>query len=165
MQKTKKSAPCGTPFFVLVGLLRTYCNRESTTRHIDGLVVEARGQLGGRAPQRNPRPPRAARAGKQLPAARERAIVAEYRAGQTMKEIAARHDIHRVTVSEVLDRTGTVKRPKGMSPSQTDLAARLYESGLSLASMGAQLGFDAVTIRTALLRRGVRTRDSHGRER
>jgi hypothetical protein len=79
-----------------------------------------------------------------------------------MKQIAARH---RITVSEVLDRTDTTKRPKGMIPSQVDVAVRLYESGLSLAGVGAQLKFDAVTIRTMLLRRGVKTRDSHGRER
>ncbi len=91
--------------------------------------------------------------------------MAEYQAGQTMKAIAAKHGIHRVTVSEVLDRTGAAKRPKGMSPSQVDMAARLYESGLSLANVGAQLGFDATTIRTMLLRHGVVTRDSRGRER
>lgn len=87
----------------------------------------------------------------------------EYQAGHMMKEIAARHGIHRVTVSEVLDRTGTAKRPKGMSQSQVDMAARLYESGLSLVSVGAQLGFNATTVRTMLLRRGITTRDSHGR--
>jgi lambda repressor-like predicted transcriptional regulator len=91
--------------------------------------------------------------------------VAEYQAGHLMKEIAARHGVHRVTVSEVLDRTGTRKRPKSMSASQIDLAARLYSSGLSLASVGAQLGFNATTVRTMLMRRGVAMRDSHGRER
>lgn len=91
--------------------------------------------------------------------------MAEYQAGQTMKAIAVKHGIHRVTVSDVLDRTGVAKRPKGMSQVQVDTAARLYESGTSLANVGAQIGFDASTIRTMLLRRGVRTRDSHGRER
>lgn len=89
--------------------------------------------------------------------------MAEYTAGHSMNEIASAHRIHRVTVSEVLDRTGTAKRPKGMNPSQIDMAARLYESGLSLASVGAQLGFNATTVRTALMSIGVRMRDSHGR--
>ncbi|MCS4275148.1 lambda repressor-like predicted transcriptional regulator [Mycetocola sp. BIGb0189] len=89
----------------------------------------------------------------------------EYQAGQTLKATAAKHGIHRVTVGQVLDRTGTAKRPKGMSPGQVDMTARLYDSGLSLADVGAQLGFDAVTIRTMLLQRGVKTRDSHGRRR
>lgn len=120
----------------LVGLLRTYCNRNDTTRQIDGLVAEARSQTGVAPPRRAPHPPRSARTGKKLPDETEWAIVAEYKAGQTMKQIAARHHIHRVTVSEVLDRTGTTKRPKGMSPSQVDIAVRLYESGLSLPDFG-----------------------------
>ena len=45
-----------------------------------------------------------------------------------MKQIAARHHIHRVTVSEVLNRTGTTKRPKGMSPSQVDIAGSSVKS-------------------------------------
>lgn len=146
-------------------LLRAYGNRNETTRQVDGLVAEAQSQIRGAVPHRAPRAPGSARTGKKLPAETERAIVAEYKAGQTMKQIAARHDIHRITVSEVLDRTDTTKRPKGMSPNQVDVAVRLYESGLSLARVGAQLEFDAVTIRTMLLRRGVKTRDSHGRER
>lgn len=91
--------------------------------------------------------------------------MAEYQAEQTMKEIAARHGIHRVTVGQVLERTGTLKRPKSMSSVQVDQAVRLYDSGLSLASVGSQLGFNATTIRTVLLQRGIGTRDSHGRER
>lgn len=145
--------------------LKTYCNQNETARQIDGLVVEARGQMRVAVPRRALRPLRSARAGKKLPAEAEGAIVAEHKAGQTMKQIAARHGIHRVTVNEVLARTGTTERPKGMCPSQVDMAARLYGSGLSFANVGAQLGFDAVTIRTMLLRRGVKTRDSDGRER
>lgn len=80
-----------------------------------------------------------------------------------MKEIAAAHGIHRVTVSQVLERTGTAKWPHSVTPSQVDTAARLYEEGLSLANIGSQLGFTATTIRGVLLRRGVATRDSHGR--
>lgn len=146
-----------------MGLLRTYCNRNETVRQLNGLVAEARGQVRSAAPRRVPRPPRSARKGKHLLTETERAIVAEYQAGQTMKAIAAKHGIHRVTVSEVIDRTGTAKRSKGMSPSQVDMAARLYESGLSLASVGAQLKLDATTIRTVLLRSGIAMRDSHGR--
>ena len=82
-----------------------------------------------------------------------------------MKEIAVRHRIHRVTVSEVLERTGTTKRQKGMSDDQVAVAAKMYESGLSLAIVGKQLGFNATTIRTTLLRYGLIMRDSHGMRR
>lgn len=113
-------------------------------------------------PRSAPPAPRSARAGKQLPAETEQAIVAEYKAGQTMKEIAVRHGIHRVTVSEVLNRTGTEKRPKSMSPAQAKRAAHLYASGLSLAGVGAQLGFNPTTIRVTLQRHGIVMRDFHG---
>lgn len=135
-----------------MGLLKTYCNRNGTTRQIDGLVEEARGHIGGVAPQRTPRSPRPARAGKQLPAEAERAIVAEYKAGQTMKQIATRHGIHRVTVSEVLDRAGTAKRPRGMDATQVSLAAKLYESGESLATVGPS---SASTLRRSVSRSWV----------
>lgn len=82
-----------------------------------------------------------------------------------MKVIATLHGIHRVTVSQVLERTGTAKRTHSMNPSQVDTAARFYEEGLSLARTGTQLGFYVTPARTMLLRRGVKTRDSHGRER
>lgn len=80
-----------------------------------------------------------------------------------MKAIAALHGIHRVTVSQVLERTGTAKGTHSTNPSQVDTAARLYERGLSLASTVTQLGFNATTIRAVLLRRGVATRDAHAR--
>lgn len=86
----------------------------------------------------------------------------EYQAGHLMKQIAAQHSIHRVTVSEVLDRTGTAKRPRGMNATQVSLAAKLYESGESLATVRAKLGFNATTVRIALMGVGVRMRDPHG---
>jgi hypothetical protein len=82
-----------------------------------------------------------------------------------MKEIAVHHCIHRVTVSEVLERAGTTKREKGMSDAQMAVAAKMYESGLSLAIVGKQLGFNATTIRTTLLRHGLTMRDSRGMRR
>lgn len=148
-----------------VALLRTYCNQNETIHQVDGLVAEAHRQIKGTVPHRTPRARRSERTEKKLPAKTRRANVAKYKAGQTMKQIAARHHTHRVTVSEVLNRTGTTKRPKGMNPGQVDIVVRLYESGLSLASVGTQLKFDAATFRTMLLRRGVKTRDSRGRER
>ena len=108
-------------------------------------------------------PPRSARAWKSLPAETERSIVAEYQGGHTMKEIAARHGLHRVMVGEVLDRTGTAKRPRGMNATQVSLPARLDESGESLAFFGAQLGFNVTTVRIALMGVDARMRDPHGR--
>ncbi|MBK0419137.1 hypothetical protein JD276_08830 [Leucobacter sp. CSA1] len=82
-----------------------------------------------------------------------------------MNQIAEKYGIHRVTVSIVLGRNGTSKRPKGLNDHQKARAVELYESGLSLATVGKQLGFNATTIRAALLKQGVSMRDPHGRAR
>nr|WP_254910480.1 sigma factor-like helix-turn-helix DNA-binding protein [Gulosibacter sp. 10] len=42
---------------------------------------------------------------------------------------------------------------------------RRYDQGESLARVGARLGFSGGTVRTHLIRAGVRLRDSHGRAR
>lgn len=148
-----------------MGLLKTYCNRESTTCQLDVLVAAARRQRSESSLPLSVRTPRAPRKPKKLPADTERAIIDAYRAGQTMKQIAAEHHIHRTTVSEVLERTDTARRPKGMNSTQRTRAIHLYKSGESLATIGTKLGFHATTIRTMLLQRGVTTRDSHGRPR
>jgi hypothetical protein len=43
--------------------------------------------------------------------------------------------------------------------------AGLYESGLSLAEVGARTGTSPGTVRRYLLIRGIQMRDSHGRQR
>lgn len=82
-----------------------------------------------------------------------------------MKQIAAEHHIHRTTVSEVLERTDTARRPKGMNATQCTRAIHLYKSGESLATIGTKLGFHATTVRLVLVRNGVQIRDPHGHPR
>lgn len=55
-------------------------------------------------------------------------------------------------------------RIKLTRPAEHDVKAmiRLYESGLSLARTGEQVGFDTVTVRKYLLLAGVPTRDTTG---
>ena len=146
-----------------VELLRTYCNRNETTRQVDGLVAEARGQIGSTALKRSSQPPRAARLGKKLPADIEEKILEGYRAGRTVYEIAGEHGIHRVTASVVLKRAGVTMRRNPPSEEQVKEMIRLYNQGLSLQKIGDRLGFDASTVLNKLRSRGVRTRDSHGR--
>jgi hypothetical protein len=52
-----------------------------------------------------------------------------------------------------------------MTGEQIDDAVRLYEAGQSLAKIGAELGVEAGTVRRALMKRGIRLRDTHGRRR
>lgn len=92
-------------------------------------------------------------------------LVAEYEAGADTTELVAIYGIGKGSVIRLLHDQGVPMRRQGMTEEQHKEVARLYQQGDSLATVGRQLGFDAQTIRRALLGAGVRMRDSHGRER
>lgn len=147
--------------FLSVGLLRSYCNQNETSRQIDGLVEEAQASI--RQPSiPGPSSPRGHR---KLPARTRQEIVNRYQAGERVVDIALVLSINKVTVIDHLNRASVQRRPLGMSDAQIDEAVQLYDSGLSLARIGERLGFSARTIQSRLRERGVRFRDTHGRER
>jgi hypothetical protein len=80
-------------------------------------------------------------------------------------EIAKEFKVNRVTVSKHLERAGVTKRPRSMSEVQIDEAVHSYAAGQSLEKIGHKLNFDSTTVLRELRRRGVQTRDTHGRER
>lgn len=93
------------------------------------------------------------------------ALVDGYRNGATVYELATRFGIHRVTVSAHLHRHDVTMRCQGLNPEQVDHAVHLYAQGRSVAGIGARLGVDGGTVRSALRARGVRLRDPQGRDR
>ncbi|MGQ0776414.1 MAG: helix-turn-helix domain-containing protein [Pseudonocardiales bacterium] len=56
-------------------------------------------------------------------------------------------------------------RRRGLSLDQLDEAVQLYREGWSLARIGEQMGVDPTTVLTRLRERGLRRRDTRGRER
>ena len=92
-------------------------------------------------------------------------LVAGYRAGATVYQLANEFRIHRGTVSLLLERQRVPLRNRPVSPAQIEQARVLYATGQYLAKVGKQLGCDANTVRLALVKVGVRMRDSHGRDR
>jgi len=92
-------------------------------------------------------------------------LVASYRAGATVYQLANEFQIHRATVSLLLERQRVPRRNRPLSPAQIEKARMLYATGQSLAKVGSVLGCDANTVRLALVRVGVRMRDCQGRER
>jgi|GEM_PF-1057899 len=90
-------------------------------------------------------------------------LIAEYRSGSTVYQLAARFGCHRTTVSECLKHHGVPMRMTRLTSEQIDEAVRLYESGLSSAKVGKRIGANAETVRQRLRERGVVMRDPHDR--
>jgi DNA-binding CsgD family transcriptional regulator len=90
-------------------------------------------------------------------------IVELYQSGIPAHEIAERLSVHRVTVSNYLQRAAIAKRPKGLTGRQTDDAVLAYEAGDSFATIARRLGCSPMTISLALRRQGVEIRPRPGR--
>jgi DNA-binding IclR family transcriptional regulator len=67
-------------------------------------------------------------------------LIAGYRAGAHIKELAQQFGVHRNTVTALLHRNGVELRPVGLSPVQVDDARRRYHDGVSLAELGHEFG-------------------------
>lgn len=89
-------------------------------------------------------------------------MVAEYRTGDTLRQVAARHGISRARVSSLFEDRGVDRRGRSLTAAQVSTAQDLYLAGNSLATVGLSLGVDGATIRSALLRQGVSMRGTHG---
>ena len=93
-------------------------------------------------------------------------LAAEYQAGLTATSWRSSSRTNRETVSNLLEREGVPRRNRPLSPAQIKRATELYATGLSMVRVAQQLGWcDTSTVRLALLKAEVRTRDCQGRDR
>jgi hypothetical protein len=92
-------------------------------------------------------------------------LVAGYKAGATVYELAEQFKIHRVTVSDHLHRQGTCLRGGGLSDEHIVQAADLYRSGWSIAKLGPRFNVDPTTVWRALRANGVEMRKPYERAR
>lgn len=90
-------------------------------------------------------------------------LVTRYQEGATVYDLAERFSIHRTTVSGHLHRRGVKLRGLSLDRRPVGVATRLYQQGWSAARIGSHLGVDGSTVWRALRARGVRMRDTHGR--
>lgn len=100
-----------------------------------------------------------------LHAEQQAALVQEYVVGSSIKDLAAKFQVHRTTATAILSRAQVDMRQRGLTAEQTPQAALLYEQGWSLAKVGSHLGVNAETIRKTLRSVGVRMRSPHERRR
>ncbi len=91
------------------------------------------------------------------------AVVAGYRAGKSVYELATEHSCHRTTISGILKRNSVTMRRASAREDQIREMVRLYASGLSLVDVARRVGISAKTVHTHLRDQGVPMRGPHDR--
>jgi hypothetical protein len=112
-------------------------------------------------PAKRGRPRRA----RQLGSDEIQQLIAGYRSGSTVYELAEVFGIERRTVSAILHRHDVPMRRLGLTDDQVEDAERLYHQGWSLSRISDRIDVAADTVRKRLLERGVTMRDTNGRPR
>ncbi len=90
-------------------------------------------------------------------------LILAYQSGNTVKDLAVQFQIHRTTVSKILERRGVPRRSCPPTPEQIDQAVKAYQAGSSSKMIGDLLSVDASTVWRTLRREVVKMRDCHGR--
>jgi hypothetical protein len=129
-------------------------------RALEALLRKLPGPSAPVQPERAKGPGRA----KQLQEEQAQKLIAAYEAGATVYQLGRQFGIARQTVSKILHRHGVIMRMAGLTPSQIEEAARLYEGDWSLAQVGMHMEVSSDTVRLRLLERGVRMRPRPGRQ-
>ncbi len=135
-----------------VRLLRSYCNRERQTAHLEKLRAQAGTEriLRPESPAPVGRP-----APKRLSAKVNAGILADYAAEIPIRAIARKYGINEWTVHHRLKQAGVVKRPYAMGSVDIAHTLALRAKGLSYDRIADQVGFSASTIRNVVKRRGA----------
>ncbi len=90
------------------------------------------------------------------------AMAARYEEGATVYELAADFGCNRTTVAARLKKAGITMRLQSPGSELIDSMVGLYESGLSLAAVGSQVGKSAGTVHNYLRLRNIEIRNCHG---
>ncbi len=143
-----RDIPAGVDVYC-VRLLRSYCNRERATAHLEKLRAQAGAEDVLRTETPTPVRPSAP---KRLSNAVNAGIVFDYQAGLTAREIAAKYGTTDWTVRHRLHRAGVDLRPSSMSDEQVAFTHRLRAGGMTLQGIADRVGFSEATVRNALKR-------------
>ena len=83
------------------------------------------------------------------------ALVGDYLAGMSVKELAERYGIHRATVFSHLRRRNVPSRRPGLGIDEKAEAVRLARAGVSMRAIGRRMGVDRKAVRAALAEAGL----------
>ncbi|MDR6200913.1 DNA-binding NarL/FixJ family response regulator [Microbacterium sp. SORGH_AS428] len=81
-------------------------------------------------------------------------LVAAYRAGATVEQVAQQFGLHDTTVSARLAEVGVVLRTEVLS-SEREQMLELFGEGLSMNEVGRRVGRDPKTVRATLVAAGI----------
>lgn len=90
------------------------------------------------------------------------AVVERYESGETSTALAEAYGVAKSTILGILRTNNVVVRRQPLTAEQVSEAAKLYESGLSLSQVAAQLNVNQETMRVAIIAAGVALRPATG---
>lgn len=88
-------------------------------------------------------------------------IVPRYSAGEKTPALSQAFGISESGCRDLLRAEGVSLRGHPITAEDAEHAVRLFEQGLTITQVVAQIGYSPGTIRTALLKRGIALRSSH----
>lgn len=109
-----------------------------------------------------PIPRRKPRTARPLKPAQIDALIAGYRTGKTMKDLAGEFGINRLTGSAHLRRASVIPRRGGLDQGRAAEATRLYEAGWSSGRLAKRFNVSADNVLKALRGAGVTIRPRRG---
>lgn len=142
----------------MVDLIALFSNQDFGDR-VRGLTKPGKvsAAISGSQPARRPR-----RVQHRLRPDEVTELTSAYRAGASVKELAAKYRLNRNTVTAHLRRHGIKPRQRGLTPTEVIQASQLYADGWSLERIGKHLGVRDTSVRYRLLRAGVSIRSRNG---
>lgn len=85
-------------------------------------------------------------------------LVARYIAGEGTPALSREYGMSKCALLRLLRNEGVTLRKRATTPRDAERAARLYESGLSIAEIVERIGYSYSTVRKSLLGSGVAMR-------
>ncbi len=137
----------------VLGRYSNLCDQGERVRTLIEMVPEGPKQATVRTPRQ---------VQHRLNSARVDQLIARYRAGAEINELAAQFQINRDTVFSVQKRRQVVRRQRGIPSELIEKAVADYQAGSSLAVIGAELSVDPATVSRTLRKAGVSLRPRRG---
>ena len=130
----------------LVTLIRRVLrgSRRSASRPERQPIEDVRGSVAKNSPRSQTR----------LSVSNRAALAEEYAKGVPVDELVRRFGIHRTTVHRLASQVGVAMRRRGLDEPGRREAARLYEQGMTLEEVAAELGVGHETVRSAVVAGG-----------